>query len=372
MGDIAKSQLDYYLTGIRGVTNHVASWSNRQIDRNALLNDPDTMTGLRHETTMIEATLAEARQQVTKESLERLRSRLPTVTTRHVESGGLRASSWCEFVLSLADELHQVLIQLAAYRNWFPVEQFTEKIANIDWAVVSRGLDAELDWLAKPNIDILPPADSTMTGEETTGNGNISACETASAKAVFISYAWGNEGVGIVDRAYDSLKADGYDVRRDKQHLSYTGSITEFMKEFGRAACIVVVVSDKSLRSPYCMFELLEIHRNQQFRERICPIVISDAKIHSLTDRSKYLAHWKEECQRLEKLIKEVGIGMVSANGSFREYEKVRDISQNADTLLTILGDMNTATPTRIEANDFELLKQTIDKRLAEPSSKAK
>ena len=100
--------------------------------------------------------------------------------------------------------------------------------------------------------------------------------------------------------------------------------------------------------------------------------MISDAKIHSLTDRSKYLAHWKEECQRLEKLIKEVGIGMVSANGSFREYEKVRDISQNADTLLTILGDMNTATPTRIEANDFELLKQTIDKRLAEPSSKAK
>ena len=145
------------------------------------------MTGLRHETTMIEATLAEARQQVTKESLERLRSRLPTVTTRHVESGGLRASSWCEFVLSLADELHQVLIQLAAYRNWFLVEQFTEKIANIDWPFVSRGLDAELDWLAKPNIDILLPADPSMTGEETTGNRNISTSETVSAKAVNLS-----------------------------------------------------------------------------------------------------------------------------------------------------------------------------------------
>jgi len=212
-------------------------------------------------------------------------------------------------------------------------------------------------------LEMLTPP--TVTGIHT------STVPPLDAKAVYISYAWGNEGEGIVDRVYDSLKADDYDVRRDKQHLSYTGSITEFMKEFGHAACIVVIVSDKSLRSLYCMFELLEIHRNHQFRERICPIVMSDAKIHSPADRLEYVAHWKAEYRQLEKLVKNVGIDVLSADGSFREYEKFRDISQHADKLLTILGDMNTSTPSRIEANDFELLKQAITERIDQPSVNA-
>ena len=191
-----------------------------------------------------------------------------------------------------------------------------------------------------------------------------SGVKPLNAKAVYISYAWGNEGEGIVDRVYDSLKTAGYDVRRDKQHLPYTGNITEFMKEIGRGACIIVVVSDKSLRSPYCMFELLEIYRNQQFCERICPIVVSDAKIHSLEGRLEYVAYWKTEYQRLVKLVKNIGIDVASSNGSFGEYEKIRNISQNADKLLTMLGGKNSSTPTHIEANDFELLKQAVTERI--------
>ncbi len=236
----------------------------------------------------------------------------------------------------------------------------------------------ELTWLRlncgdseTPNREGEPmPVVGVKAGDKSQQNADDDPT-TPGTNAVYISYAWGNEGEGIVDRVYDSLKADGYDIRRDKQHLHYAGSISEFMKEIGRGVCIIVVVSDKSLRSPYCMFELLEIHRNQQFRERICPIVISDAKIHSLTDRLEYVTYWKAEYRRLEKLVKKVGIEVLSSEGSFREYEKFRDISQNTDKLLTMLGDMNSSTPARIEANEFELLKQAISKRMERPFIKA-
>ena len=143
---------------------------------------------------------------------------------------------------------------------------------------------------------------------------------------IYISYAWGNDGEDVVDRVYDSLKADGYDIRRDKHDLAYKGSITEFEKEIGRGACVVVVVSDKSLRSPHCMYELLEIFKNLNFRERIMPIVLQDAKIQKLKDRLGYVQHWQAEYRELEKLIIDVGPGALAADGSFGEYQKIKEI----------------------------------------------
>ena len=153
------SDIDEQMTGIRGVMNHIASWSNRQIDRDALLNDPRVIVGLRHEAAMFEATLAEARQEVTKTSLNRLELKPLRPGIYAVESGGLLKSSWSAFVFALADELHQALIQLAAYRNWHYAEQFAAKIANVDWQFVGGELDAELDWL-KENSSSTPAAPS--------------------------------------------------------------------------------------------------------------------------------------------------------------------------------------------------------------------
>ena len=112
------------------------------------------------------------------------------------------------------------------------------------------------------------------------------------------------------------------------------------------------------------MYELLEISHNLRFRDRICPIVLADAKVRTLADRLDYVAYWQEETTRIEQLIERVGIKAVSADGSFREYEKSRLIAQHIDPLLSYVADMNTLTPQLIAANDFATLKQAIDERL--------
>jgi hypothetical protein len=187
---------------------------------------------------------------------------------------------------------------------------------------------------------------------------------------IYISYAWGDaqeRGASredIVDRLYASLLADGYTVKRDKMDLAYKGLISTFMADIGRGDCVVVIISDKYLKSPYCMHELLEIYRHLQFDERICPIVLSDARLRTLADRLEYVAHWQAESTRLKGLIDKVGWEVLSASGSLQEYEKCREIMFHADKLLTHLTDINSQTPQLIEANDFETLKRAIDQRL--------
>lgn len=191
-------------------------------------------------------------------------------------------------------------------------------------------------------------------------------------RAIYISYACGDDREtgpsreGIVDHLYGSLKADGYDVRRDKMDLGYKGLISQFMADIGRGVCVVVVISDKYLRSPYCMWELLQIYRNLQFHERICPIVLADAKIHSVDDRIEYTEFWRKEKKRVDSRVKKLGIEALSTEGTLREAEKVREISHTVDKLLTFVADMNTLNPDLLAANNFETLKRAIDERLGQ------
>jgi internalin A len=188
--------------------------------------------------------------------------------------------------------------------------------------------------------------------------------------AVYISYAWGDSqetGASredIVNRLYDALIREGYNVKRDKMDLGYKGLISAFMQAMGRSDCIVVVISDTYLKSPFCMYELLEMYRHLQFDERICPIVLSDARLRTLSDRLEYVAHWQAESMRLKGLIDKVGWEVLSASGSLQEYEKYREITFHADKLLTHLADINSQTPERIAADDFDLLRRAIDARL--------
>src|SRR5687768_458094 len=107
---------------------------------------------------------------------------------------------------------------------------------------------------------------------------------------IFFSYAWGDENEHgesrekIVDELYKSLIEDGYLVIRDKVDGIYKGLISEFMRRIGRGNCIVIAISNKYLKSPNCMFELLEIYRKSnseinEMKEKIFPLILNDAKI---------------------------------------------------------------------------------------------
>ena len=188
---------------------------------------------------------------------------------------------------------------------------------------------------------------------------------------IFFSYAWGDASDSgsnrekIVNDLYESLKADGFNVIRDKNDLRYKGLISELTNRIGRGKFIVVAISDKYLKSTYCMSELLEIYRRsnsdiEEMLKKIFPIVLDDAKLYTPEDRVDYLSYWEDKKDELNKELKEIELENV---GTFADDLHLYDeITSVIPILSRLLKDMNTLNPQRLSANNFAEIKQAIIK----------
>lgn len=189
---------------------------------------------------------------------------------------------------------------------------------------------------------------------------------------VFISYAWGeetSEREAIVNQIDKSLQKRGLKIIRDKRDLGYKGSIRKFMERIGEGDSIIVVISDKYLRSKNCMYELVEIAKNKQFADRIFPIILSDAKIYDAGDRLDYIEHWEKEKAKLNKKIRELSdfSNLQSIQEELNDVDEFRD---EIDELAGILKDMNTLNPAMHRDSDFSELFTAIEKRMKELGAK--
>lgn len=186
----------------------------------------------------------------------------------------------------------------------------------------------------------------------------------APQKAIFVSYAWGGESEAIVDQLDQAFQASGITIIRDKRDLGYKGRIKNFMEQIGRGKAVIVVISKKYLESENCMFELVQIAKNDQFYDRVFPIVLADANIYKPIQRLKYVQYWEAQ-------IKELDEGMKSVNSAnlqgFREaidlYTEIRAVIAE---LTATLKDMNTLTVDMHREADFEQLIEAVEQKIAE------
>lgn len=182
--------------------------------------------------------------------------------------------------------------------------------------------------------------------------------------SVFISYAWGDEREVIVNEIDESLQKRGLKIIRDKRDLGYKGSIKAFMERIGQGRCIVVVISDKYLRSPNCMFELIEIAENRQFRDRVFPVVLSDAEIYDPIKRISYIQFWELKREELATALRSVDpANLQGLREEIDLYDRIRD---KVSGLTSILKDMNTLTPDMHRDSSFSQLYDAIEVRLRE------
>ena len=192
-------------------------------------------------------------------------------------------------------------------------------------------------------------------------------------QAVFISYAWGGEREEIVDQLDKALQKRGIEITRDKRDLGYKGSIKEFMERIGQGDCVIVVISDKYLRSQNCMFELIEIAENKEFHDRIFPIVLADANIYDPIKRVEYVKFWEAKRAELAKAMKSLDpANLQGIRDDMDLYDRIRD---KISGLTSVLKDMNTLTPEMHQDSNFDVLYDALEKRMkkspASHSSKA-
>ncbi|GIM92218.1 TIR domain-containing protein [Paractinoplanes toevensis] len=163
------------------------------------------------------------------------------------------------------------------------------------------------------------------------------------AREVYVSYAWNDESKPVVTGLDQALREQGVRMIRDTEDLGYRGDIREFMREIGRGRAVVLVISDKYLRSENCMFELLEVARHGDLRERIFPVVLDSARIYKPVDRLKYVRFWEEQTAELDAAMKTVS--SANLHGFREEIDLFEAIRAALPRLGDILKNINTLSP---------------------------
>ena len=114
-----------------------------------------------------------------------------------------------------------------------------------------------------------------------------------------------------------------------------------------------VILSDKYLKSPYCMYELLEVWRNskmadEEFRGRIRVFRLADAKMLGPLERAHCAKYWKEQFRELDALVREEGADLLGIE-DFKRYKLMQDFAHHVGDVLALVAD--TLQPT-----DFDQL----------------
>jgi hypothetical protein len=186
--------------------------------------------------------------------------------------------------------------------------------------------------------------------------------KTTKYKSVFVSYAWGGKGEEIVNQIDKDLQKRGIKIVRDKRNLGYKASIKEFMERPGEGNGIIVVISDKYLRSPNCMFEMVEIAENQQFHERVFLIVLEDANIYNPLKRIEYIKYWEIKRAELVEAMKK--LDPANLQGLREEMDLYDRVRQEIAGLTSLLKDMNTLTPEFHQGSKFSSLYDAIEEKI--------
>jgi tetratricopeptide (TPR) repeat protein len=182
---------------------------------------------------------------------------------------------------------------------------------------------------------------------------------------VYISYAWGGESERIANELDTYLQSNGITLVRDKRNLGFKGMIRDFMERIGRGHAVVLIISDKYLKSSNCMYELVEIAKNKDMYDRIFPIVLGDADIYDPVKRINYRKHWDNKFNELNAAIKSLDspVNLQGMNEELSSYDEIRD---NISKLTFMLKDMNTLTSEMHEKSDFSNLISELKKRLGD------
>jgi hypothetical protein len=130
------------------------------------------------------------------------------------------------------------------------------------------------------------------------------------------------------------------------------------MRQIGRGMYVILIISNKYLRSENCMFELLQIFKNPDFDERIFPVVLDEVKIAKASDRLDLVRYWEKEASDLESKIRTMK-ELSHLKGVTEDLDLYAEIRSTIDKLTNILKDINTlSAEEHINSNFRELHKK--------------
>ena len=185
---------------------------------------------------------------------------------------------------------------------------------------------------------------------------------------LYISYAWKereqkveDSREHIVNELCDAFKAEGYHVMRDKADMKYRDVIREFMHDIAGADALVAVISEKYLRSPYCMYELAAACDRGDFSNRVFPIVLPDASfVWDKNEQIALVAYWKSQYETYGEKVKQ--LDDEAKEGLLQHLRDLKYIYERISAALSVVTGMVIPPDILLEGNYSEIIRQVKEK----------
>ena len=114
-------------------------------------------------------------------------------------------------------------------------------------------------------------------------------------KIVYVSYKHNEATDSRIQAIINGLVTNHINYSIDKEHVGYRDSIRKYEEEIGQGARIIVVITDDYLESPHCMYELTQIWKNKNVKERVFPIIDIEKYPRDSEGLLKSKAYWTNE-----------------------------------------------------------------------------
>lgn len=153
---------------------------------------------------------------------------------------------------------------------------------------------------------------------------------------IFISYC--QKDSSYIDLMDSYFNDKDIVLRRDIREISPWKSIKEYMQTIRNTDYVVLLISDKYLKSFNCMYEVLEVMKEQNYRNRIFPAVL-ETGIYDTSCRVEYVKFWQDKYKEFSNQMSQ--IDMVNASGLIDDLKRTQNIAASMSEFLALVADMN-------------------------------
>ena len=167
-----------------------------------------------------------------------------------------------------------------------------------------------------------------------------------------VSYAWDKASPDVVDELCAAAQARGIRIVRDTTDVNVGDSLSKFMRRLAAHDRVFVILSEKYLKSPNCMYELYEIWRNckddeERFVQTVKLYRQPDADIFSIEARLGHALHWQQRFNNLQQMLS--GNANLLGPSDLQQFKQMQDFANRVGEILSLFAD-------RLQVQDMDAL----------------
>jgi len=153
-------------------------------------------------------------------------------------------------------------------------------------------------------------------------------------KNIFISYS--HKDKTIADD-FTNYSENILETHRDDRDLRYGKSIKDYMKSIKHFDFALMIISDDYLKSENCMYEVLEFVEDENYKDKILPIIIKNAPIFNTEGQLEYIKYWQNKYNNLKEKVNDINVThTITAVEKLRIYD---NIQSTIGVFLEFIGD---------------------------------